>query len=874
MIVTGNTITTDSNNNSGYSSYSTTPLNISPVSSNSTAAKRPGDYYIQRLTQSSSLNGSIKRNSNTTLAHPTNARPKSGDSITSLHSSTSSDDSALMVSTPFDSGGNSRLSSMTSHSIVSEGGGGILKNNRPLPKANISESASSAATSTAFAADNAIEENDDTFEDQVNTLLSTLNLKSNLKTTSGTSRSNSTASNSSSMSSIAESQTGAAPPKYNTLKKRAMSSPSLNRSQTQNSSVTSVNASHTSLTRTKSKYINPKQSKERKQMRKQRYEENIDDDILIDDDFDLVFNVPIIKSKDELFVSNNSPSKFRMALLDKDDQGKYNINVKPCPLPGQLSRSLSDVSMKFPTNSTLLHPVPVPNAKTTSTSTINHLSSESVIVEEDADSDDISQPSRSPPRMGIGRRYSITDLFVEDDSEISRNISQFYSLRSASYSRILKINREQELIYKLPAYVRSQSSVEDLHLMSKEKLELIDQTRPIHLPPKGEGDKLKHAKEIQKIITTMESNTKSLSENRVKSNGYNVTNLKRWGVIHETINDGHNLFSRNDKNYLRKLAWESTCPENFRLQFFQTVLRYNHPDTLDILKEFQKSEIRLSELNASFKKDKDNEIDQTVNKISDRPLFKCCLSQALNHEQFKSNLKQLIYLKTVSSYGLAKHDDIFLLPALLAVFSTASICELFELGVLINEQILTAEFFNQGNTAFGKWSDLKQSYSISSYLYKSLGKFQDLNEFDNLTTLGVLQLICQFNDQMPLSMSAPSTPLSNTISAFSPQNSRPNSVEAIEYIPTKLQGTITISLITRLLQVMVVYGYTAKTSIKNNVNIIQCLVLVVEQYYHMNWMDLRELIQLNKLVKLNNSADLDSNLEAFTDKWMTAFKKF
>lgn len=848
---------TASGSASAYSSYTSTPLNISPVTSNA-ASKRPGDYYIQRLTLSTLavVQGPSKKGPTATLSSPgpSNFRPKSGESIASLQSSTSSDDSALMVSTPFDSGGNSRLSSMTSHSIVSEGTTVSILKNRPVLK-SVLPNPDSATTDS-------IDENEDTFEGQVNSLLSTLNLKGNLKT--GTSRSNSTASNSS-MSSIAESQA----PKFKTLRTRAMSSPSLNRSQSQTSTLAntmSANTSHTSLTRTKSKYINPQESKERKQMRKQRYEENIDDDVLIDDDFDLVFNVPIIKSKDELFVSNNSSSKFRLALLDKDDQGKYNINVKPCPLPGQLSRSLSDVSMKF---SNFLQPNLNAN---TSSSTIHHLSSESVIVEEDGDFDNISQPSRSPPR--VIRRFSVTDLFVEDDSEISRNISQFYSLRSASYSRILKMNREQELVYKLPAYVKSQSSVEDLHLMSREKLELIDQTRPIHLPPKAEGDKVKHAKEIQKIITTMESNTRNFSESRVKSIGYNATNLKRWSAIYETTNDGHNLFSRYDKNYLRKLAWESTCPEKHRLQFFQTVLRYNHPDILDIAQEYSRSEERLTELNKSFKKDKDDEIDQTVNKISKRPLFACFLSQALDVEKFRQDLKQLIYLKTVSSYGLAKHDDIFLLPALLAIFPGASICDLFETGVLMNEQIFTPEFFTLGNEAFAKWSHLKLSYSISSHLYKCLSKFQDLSEFDGLTTLGVFQLICQFNDQMPLSMSAPSTPLSHSVTAFSPQTSRPNSVEAIDDIPMRLQGTITIALITRLLQVMVVYGHTMKTRVKNNINIIQCLVLIIEQYYHMNWIDLRELLQLNKLVKLNNSADLDTNLDAFMEKWMGAFKKF
>ena len=40
-------------------------------------------------------------------------------------------------------------------------------------------------------------------------------------------------------------------------------------------------------------------------------------------------------------------------------------------------------------------------------------------------------------------------------------------------------------MYKIPNFIKSNSSLEDLHLISLEKLSVIDSTRPSHLPPKS-----------------------------------------------------------------------------------------------------------------------------------------------------------------------------------------------------------------------------------------------------------------------------------------------------------------------------------------------------------------------------------------------------
>ena len=68
---------------------------------------------------------------------------------------------------------------------------------------------------------------------------------------------------------------------------------------------------------------------------------------------------------------------------------------------------------------------------------------------------------------------------------------------------------------------------------------------------------------------------------------------------------------------------------------------------------------------------------------------------------------------------------------------------------MINQEVLTKEFKQKFNNNLLKWNNLNQLY-----------KFQIIpGEFQNLSFNSILQILLQFNDQLPLSLSAPSTPI-------------------------------------------------------------------------------------------------------------------
>lgn len=768
--------------------------------------KRPGEYYLLKLSQSA-----------VNLPAKNSCRPLSASSVVSDHSK-DSDDVLLVGLSHFDCP-DSRLSSMTNYSVCS---------GKPCVNSPLHTDAACALSKSSGDLD------------CMNSSISTLTLQSDASETGLLADRFRPPIKGASTTSILDSKAKA---------------PALLRNRTASSSFL--------LGRTKSKFFSPKETRERQQLRKKLYDDNEDDDDILTNDLDLVFNVPVIKNQGEIhrYRKNSSSSvlsRYDLA-MDDDKYGTLNapVSKKPFPLPGKLnSGTNSDLALA-------------------------------------------SMPEDSA--LDTSALFAVSDTSssnnMDEDSEISESISQFYSQRSLSYSKFIKVSRENQMIYKLPGYVRSQSSIDDLTLMSLEKLEAVDQSRPINLPPKSSDDKARHSKELHVALAGYESTLKSQSDARRRLAELYVANQKLW--IKLMASDSKKDFIKrlnHDKEKYRKLNWEATIDETYRFDYFMKVLTHHLGDDTpsEIHGKLLHLETKFQSLSEKMCATKDAEFEKVVDSVLKRPLYFNFLiglaelerNDAFDIDDFKRNFKHMLYIKSLSDEGLKPHHEIFIIPMFLILFQLSeSFTEICVLAEMFDRCIFTTEFFNDLNENLSCWKNL----SLMSHLtfqYKILKKFNDLKEFESLNSIHFFEIIAQFNDRLPLSMSAPSTPsipyaprpllqsssqlpnigetLANESQSVKPTNS---------VITSVLSGSSSISLMGSFLQLLVTYSLSSRNKKRNFLNLFESFLLTVFQYYHINWNTSSELVKGNQSIKLNKCSDQMINLESFVDKWKDIFKK-
>ncbi|KAI5958629.1 SBE2 [Candida theae] len=561
------------------------------------------------------------------------------------------------------------------------------------------------------------------------------------------------------------------------------------------------------LNRTKSKYMSSQDSKERQQLRKKKYEENDDDEEILSNDLDsLIFNVPVIKNNELYSLQkgssttlsksksrSNSASSSTVTILSRndlvsDDNDKYNI--RPCPLPGKLSTN------QLPTLYT---------------------NNDDSIIEED-------------------------EATFDEDSEITANISDFYSQRSASVSKLMKMTREQNLMYKLPSFIKSQSSMEDLHLISPEKLNFLDQTRPINLPPKPASDKTKHNREFTKSLSSFESVAKSQHDSRIKTVQSALYHQQQWIKILNSLMDldtkHFNKKFTSEKNQLRKLAWDCNVPSNLAFQFLMKILsnNYSSQDSVNTIRNsFELFDQKLQGLTEVMKQSKNREFNKIMDSVLSKPLI---ANSGVDMSQFKTNFIHLLYIKSMSETGLSEKDH-STIPIILTIFPQQSVIDIYCLLELINQEIFNREFINSYTPPSGETSELT---------------FHD-----------TFKLMLQFNDSLPLSLSAPTTPIIDQ-GRFEPvksDESQDKNSTNLVVSPT----SASIEIVTKLLTLLIINSQSTKTKLKNNQKLIKSFVKTMFLDFHLGWNSYSELIKSDKSIRINNCSDQRLNLERFVARW-------
>lgn len=796
------------------------PRRVASAASLNGDAKRPGDYFIHKL-NNSTLNLA-------TLGTPKSGmRPPSGDSIVSLPSSYS-DEASLLGSSQFDTQ-DSRLSSMTSHSLTSQ----TDSQAEPFVSNN------SKAESTP----NTISHN----EDELSSSVSTITL-----------RDASALYNNSIDSSSSLAYAAPHPAQLAKTKVKALSTSNILRRTPSVSSTSSL-----SLHRSKSKYSDPKEARERQQRRKKVYEETEDEDDILSNDLDL-FYVPVIKNHADIYRRPSLSSQAKIVKISREDliangDDNYHLlqrsaSMKPTPLPHNVSSLVSNSSFSSTTDVT------------------NHSMSNIAInqsIQEEDETRDESNFSAS----------------IDSDIAIAHNISEYYQDRSASFLANARYDRDSDVMYKLPQYVKSQSSIEDLRLFSPEKLVFVDQSRPINLPPKNDTDKNKHAKEFQKVLSKLEVSSKSSIDSRKKLSESMVMRNQHWLKLTLSMTDDKDLKKKftDDKNSIRRLNWESVCPDQYRFQYLFLLLSFDSQSTVDSLSSgFKEAQRKIAVLSSSMKAAKRYEFTDVLNSVLRKPLFELILKEMPKEEvtRLRENYLSLLLSFSLSEDEdhLRRQDEILLIPMCLIMFQdTETLTSIYTLIKLMDRKVFTRQFFRQLGDSLSKWTT--GSFSTSSQHYKFLRRFHDRSEFADLNPSAFCEMLTHLNDKLPLSKSAPSTPIvaqSATFNFdFAPANlSKTHSIDGADFrLDSGLcKNSAAFSLVFKLFQLAATYSFATKTLDKNNIKVIESFLMVIFKFYHINWNDYRELIRNKKSIRINNTADATTNLEAFTKKWVDIFK--
>ena len=196
--------------------------------------------------------------------------------------------------------------------------------------------------------------------------------------------------------------------------------------------------------------------------------------------------------------------------------------------------------------------------------------------------------------------------------------------------------------------------------------------------------------------------------------------------------------------------------------------------------------------------------------------------------------------------------------------------EIYCLLELINQEVFQRDFLHELNCKLNQWGASKTiPKSLSSRNFTA-------SEFEGLNYNWILEMILQFSDQLPLSLSAPSTPILDQPRQWESQHQQaqqqqPESQEP--QIPEEEPSPACLQLISKLFTLLIVYSNSIKTKTKNNLKVWESFIIAMFVYYHLNWNDYEELIKKNIPIRLNNSHDSRENLDCFVRKWKGLVKK-
>lgn len=244
------------------------------------------------------------------------------------------------------------------------------------------------------------------------------------------------------------------------------------------------------------------------------------------------------------------------------------------------------------------------------------------------------------PIPGISR---VSDLqYIQ---ETTKNLSSVYiqSQNRLSKSKLSQRTQSADFL-PLDFKAASEQGMEDLLLVSENKLSAVSSSRPSWLPPKDAQEKKMHEYEISKSLSMASIEQLDKNKNREERKINDETNRAKLVLLLD-----RDITRNSSLTSLRKIVWETSFSTESRRQIYDEILQSK--DRI-ISKHYMESFDQLSKLLSTmdFPKGKEVEIEQLIkNDIINK-------RAGADLETVSDQLMYLLKLRAVSSQGLLPGD--------------------------------------------------------------------------------------------------------------------------------------------------------------------------------------------------------------------------
>ncbi|CAI4057352.1 hypothetical protein SUVZ_02G4630 [Saccharomyces uvarum] len=254
-----------------------------------------------------------------------------------------------------------------------------------------------------------------------------------------------------------------------------------------------------------------------------------------------------------------------------------------------------------------------------------------------------------------------------------KNLSQAYIHSSEKISKNILSGRSKS-VQCLPLEYKEASNqgMEDLMLVSEDKIKAVSHFRPSWLPPKDSKERKLQDKQIYKNIdlASMEELQRS-KERDDKSKKCEQNRVRFQQLLDRGITRNSTL------NELKKIVWETPFTSTVRLPIYSQLLQSDNRIISEyFIESFEEMMQLLNKMD--FPKDKEAELEQLIeHDIQERALYRNG-----TNKQILSDLMLLLQVKSISQQGLITGDEL-LFYHFLTNESFGSLKEIWEIVNLI-----------------------------------------------------------------------------------------------------------------------------------------------------------------------------------------------
>ncbi|CCK68865.1 Sbe22p KNAG_0B04300 [Huiozyma naganishii CBS 8797] len=227
----------------------------------------------------------------------------------------------------------------------------------------------------------------------------------------------------------------------------------------------------------------------------------------------------------------------------------------------------------------------------------------------------------------------------------TKNLSDVYIQSSSTLSKS-KLTERTNSADVLPIELKqaSDEGLEDLILISKDKLDMMSHSRPSWLPPKDVAEKRAHEKQISKSMSMASIDQLDRTSEREQRMIRDETNKQKFILLLD-----RDITRKSSLKSLKKMIWETALTADVRSKVYSEVLQGNAKIITSRYLESYEQVLQLIN-KMDFPKNKELEIDQSINRV--------IRTKRNGEDEISKDLMLMLQLKSISSAGLLPGDEL------------------------------------------------------------------------------------------------------------------------------------------------------------------------------------------------------------------------